>query len=108
MRQEFTAKVKLAAFERCHGRCEECGVNLRVGHTRYDHRIPDWMGGEPTLENCRVTCDICDKPKTAKDQKDIAKVKRQRMKHFGIAKPKWRSKWKRKLSGEVVLREPKP
>lgn len=36
MRQEFTTKTKLAAFERAKGMCESCGLKIigRDGETR--------------------------------------------------------------------------
>jgi hypothetical protein len=51
----------------------------------------------------------CDKPKTASDQKNIAKTKRIRQKHIGIKKKSSfacskDSKWKKKLDGTVVRR----
>lgn len=91
MRQEFSSKTKDQAFERSGGFCEgtkedgsRCGLPLQPGRIRYDHRIPDWLGGEPTLENCQVLGWCCDKPKTANDQATIAKTKRVLRKHLGI------------------------
>lgn len=54
-RSEFPKSVKLAAFERCRGRCE-CGCGLKIlGGVHYDHYpIPAALGGPGTLENCRV------------------------------------------------------
>lgn len=110
MRREFTAKVKYAAFERAAGHCEICTAFLMPGRFRYDHRIPDYLGGEPTLENCVVQCITCDKPKTAADQTTIAKVKRVRARHIGASESRTpmpcgkRSKWKRTMSGKVVPR----
>lgn len=103
MRREFSAKVKLAAFQRSEGRCEmpECGARLSVGKFTYDHKIPDQLGGEPTLENCQVICRPCDRAKTSKDAGDIAKAKRRQMKHLGIKRPRSIIGW-RKFSGEPV------
>lgn len=110
MRQEFSRKVRAAAFARCGGFCESCPAKLFVGKFTYDHVIPDWMGGEPTLENCQVICSACDKLKTKSDQSDIAKSKRVRDKHTGAMVSKrpmagsrrdWR---KRKMDGTVVDR----
>jgi 5-methylcytosine-specific restriction endonuclease McrA len=79
------------------------------GRFRYDHRIPDQMGGEPTLENCQVICLGCDKPKTAADQGAIAKAKRLEMRAAGIRKRSSfacsrSSPWKKKIDGSVVRR----
>lgn len=110
-RREFSTKVKLHAFIRCNGRCERCGSRLSPGKYRYDHDTPDWMGGDPTLENCVVACSGCDGPKTAADQSAIAKTKRQMAKHVGAYSTAHplpcgrRSKWKKKVDGSVVLRD---
>lgn len=110
-RREFPTKVKIDAFERAGGRCENpaCGAKLTVGKFHYDHEIPDGLGGEPTLENCKVLCHVCHAEKTRKtDVPAIAKTKRVRAKYLG-AKKKSRSslrneKWKRKVDGTVVPR----
>lgn len=111
MRREFPAKVKVAAFQRANGNCEICGARLSVGKFRYDHKLPDALGGEPTLENCVVQCLGCDKPKTADDVRRIRKADRQRRNHIGAkaktARPLPGSRasgWKQKLSGEWVRR----
>ena len=103
MRKEFPAKVKLAAWMRCNGCCEAdgCGAKLSVGKFTYDHRVPDQLGGEPTLDNCQVICWACDKPKTARDVGDIARAKRRQMKHLGIKKPRTMTRWRR-FGGEIV------
>jgi len=74
MRTEFTAKTKLQAFQRANGTCESagCGAKLTPGKFTYDHRIPDQLGGDNSLENCQVICSVCDKEKTRRDQCDIA------------------------------------
>lgn len=113
-RREFPAKVKAAAFERANGKCEGCGNKLFPGKFRYDHDLPDWLGGEPTLENCRVKCTGCDAPKTAADQTRIAKTKRQHLKHIGAAKPSSRPMPGSRASGlskgfnGKVVRRPTP
>lgn len=110
-RREFPAKVKVAAFKRCGGHCEGgCGARLYPGKYRYDHIIPDWMDGEPTLENCSVRCLNCDAPKTAADQTAIAKVKRMERLHLGAKAPGRSlpcgraSKWKKTFNHGVVPR----
>lgn len=95
MRREFPAKVKVAAFERAKGNCEVCGARLTVGKFRYDHKLPDALGGEPTLENCVVQCLACDKPKTADDVRRIRKADRQRRNHIGVKKPRTIKQWRR-------------
>ncbi|MCX4196700.1 HNH endonuclease [Methylobacterium organophilum] len=90
-RTEFDKKVRRDAFVRAGGFCEglvegqPCGCRLTVGKFAYDHRIPDWMGGEATLENCQVLCTPCHTVKTRQDAADRAKAKRREDAHRGIA-----------------------
>ncbi len=85
-RTEFSKKTRRDAFVRANGHCEGpgCGCKLTVGKMTYDHRVPDWMGGEATLENCQVLCSACDKIKTAQDAADRAKAQRREDAHRGI------------------------
>lgn len=88
-RREFPARVRVAAYERSKGLCENCTAPLYVGKFHYDHRIPDALLGEPTLENCVVLCVACHGEKTTKeDVPRIAKAVRQRQKHLGARPPK--------------------
>ena len=109
-RREFTDKIKVDAFTRAGGKCEKCTGHLYAGKVHYDHRIPDAMGGEPTLANCDVLCASCHGVKTRTlDVPAIAKVKRIRAKHIGAKRSAWpTSKWRRKVNGETVPREAKP
>lgn len=109
MRREFPAKVRVAAYERCGGKCEACSAPLRPGRFAYDHVLPDGLGGAPVIENCAVLCDACHSAKTTgQDVPRIAKAKRVRAKHLN-AKPRrpWpgTDKWKRKVNGETVRRD---
>ena len=102
MRREFPAKVKMAAFDRAGGSCEFCSARLYPGKFRYNHRIPDALGGEPSLENCEVLCINCDATRTYQtDIPRIAKSKRVRRVHAGIKKPRKITRW-RKFNGEPV------
>lgn len=102
MRQEFTAKVKAAAALRANGNCECCTRRLLTGDFHYDHEIPDGLGGEPTLENCRVLCRACHSVKTSTlDVPRIAKSKRNFRTAHGIKKPRTITTW-RKFNGDVV------
>lgn len=111
-RREFHPKVMIAAWDRADGCCEECntGIKLLPGDIFYDHRIPDAMGGEPTLDNCQVLCRSHHDAKTFKeDVPRIAKTKRLKRRAAGIKKPSRfpgarNSRFKKKISGEVVLR----
>lgn len=80
MRREFSAKIKLAAWDRCGGKCECCYARI-ISRPEYDHILPDALGGEPTLENCAVLCSKCHRIKTSTgDVPRIAKTKRQKRK----------------------------
>lgn len=116
-RREFPQAVKDAAWKRCGGLCEgvlengsRCGlIVVRGTGTRFDHIIPDWMGGDNTLENCQVLGLCCDKPKTARDQKNIAKAKRIIKKREGRMRPKKQIKSKgfggwRTFSGKLITK----
>lgn len=89
-RREFPAKVRALAFQRSGGNCEQCTARLMPGKFRYDHTLPDFLGGEPTLDNCKVLCTSCDGVKTYEgDVPRIAKTKRQLARHIGaVAKPR--------------------
>lgn len=103
MRREFSDKTKAQAFVRAGGNCEVpwCNAKLAPGKFIYDHRIPDWMGGEPTLENCQVICRECDKEKTRKDAGNRAKSKRIIKRESGIRKKRTIRAW-RKFDGSPV------
>lgn len=92
-RREFSKAVKRAAFDRADGQCEgfladsdeRCPCKLTPGKFHYDHDLADWMGGEPTLENCVVLCIPCHHDKTAgSDIPAIAKAKRIMDRERGI------------------------
>ena len=110
MRSEFSQKVKANAAIRANDHCEKCTKRLLAGDFHYDHEIPDALGGLAILENCRVLCRACHGEKTAKtDVPRIAKAKRNYRKARGIRKPyrfagARNSKWKKKISGEVIER----
>ncbi len=111
-RREFSAKVKVAAFQRANGHCEKCTAHLMPGRFAYDHVLPDALGGEPVLENCAVLCSACHGSKTASgDVPRIAKMKRQRAGHIGArttSRPMPGSRasgLRKRMNGEVVRRD---
>lgn len=107
-RQNFPAKVKLQAWERCNGHCEQCTAKLGPTRFTYDHINPDYLGGEPVLANCQVLCSACDSSKLAnRDRPNIDKARRVRRKHLGIKRPPRRGfrGW-RKFNGDVVWNKP--
>jgi 5-methylcytosine-specific restriction enzyme A len=89
-RIEFSKKVRAAAFLRCGGNCEGCGMKLKRGEAEFDHRIAYFLSQDSSLENCQVLCVPCHRgvgAKTADDQKIISKVKRTKAKHEGTFPP---------------------
>jgi 5-methylcytosine-specific restriction endonuclease McrA len=97
MRREFSAKVKLAAWTRCSGNCEGCGRKI-VGLPEYDHDKPDGLGGEPTLENCKVLCGMCHRIKTHQyDNPRMTKADNQKKSAANI---KRKYKWPKRKFGQ--------
>ena len=102
MRSEFTAKTKVLAFERSKGFCECCTAKLFTGNIEYDHEIPDALGGQATIENCRVLCRACHGAKTTKaDMPRISKAKRNYKSSHGIKRDRTILAW-RNFKGEIV------
>ena len=104
MRREFPQKVKAEAFLRANGICEgkNCAARLTLGKFHYDHDLADDLGGEPTLDNCKVLCHVCHKSKTkTHDMPRIAKGRRIRKREMGIKKPRTIRAW-RKFNGTGV------
>lgn len=97
-RREFTAEVKRQAIKRSGFVCEginDAGIRCQIEIGRgkpveYDHIITDWMGGEPTLENCQALCKLCHKIKTALDAAERAQARHRFDRHNGIRE---KSRW---------------
>ncbi len=117
-RKEFPVSVKKAAFARCCRQgtkagvpqCENCGIelNARTG-VIYEHDQADGLGGEPTLENCKVHCGICADIKTAsEDNPRMVKADRAMKKTFGLrpARQKIQSGGFRKTSPQRTASRP--
>lgn len=89
-RREFSQKVRKAAFARCCRDgvpyCEGCDLELVSGNIIYEHVTPDGLGGDPTLENCKVFClKICATKKTVEeDNPRMAKADRVAKKAYGL------------------------
>lgn len=104
-------RVKVRIVERYNKRCAECGQPLggRNG-CEIDHIVALANGGAHRESNLRPLCIDCHKPKTAADRKVKAKGDRIIKRHFLGKKAKnplpfgRRSKWKKKITGEIVPR----
>lgn len=112
-RQEFSLRTKEAAWARAAGVCEcGCGVAFAADEpVEYDHRIPDALRKNNSLENCQVLRVPCHLAKTKVDVRQIAKAKRVAKKHTGTVTRKKRivpgskaSLWKKPLHGPAVRR----
>lgn len=117
MRREFAARVraeivKRAMNERGVVTCEGCSLVLGKKPYQIDHTIPDALYLDKSrpltaADGKLLGWDCCHKPKTAIDQGDIARAVRREARSLGIKKAGrgWDTgKWKRKVSGETVLR----
>jgi 5-methylcytosine-specific restriction protein A len=97
-RTEFPQSVRKAAFRRCCKpdgvpKCETCGNPLRPGGIIYEHDLADGLGGEPTLDNCKVHCKSCAHTKTVKeDNPRMAKADRVLKASFGLKAKKTKLK----------------
>lgn len=112
---EFQQAVRRAAWERCGGICEcGCGVEIVTGDgPEFHHRVEDWLGGEPTLENCWCVRRRCHKRLTKERAPALAKVRRLEKERKGWKAPVRKlpggreSDWKFKVGGGRVPREPR-
>lgn len=116
-RAEFSKPTKRLALQRSGQLCEavgamygldsgrRCNAPLAYG-VEFDHIILDANSKDNSLENCAAVCIRCHKFKTAKHDTPLAaKTLRQQDKALGIkGAPAFRSRWRRKVSGETVLR----
>lgn len=97
-RHEFSRATKRAALARSGHKCEasgprygfeegqRCNCSLSIGII-YDHDVPDQLGGDNSLGNCRAICVTCNKFKTRGDIQQIRKSDRQRDRHNGVVRP---------------------
>lgn len=72
------SQIRFKAFERDDYTCKECGVKKEAEQLIADHIIPIALGGEEfNLSNVQTLCLECNKTKTVKDLKGIAKLRRK-------------------------------
>lgn len=91
--------------------CHICGGVIHPGREKWelDHVIPLASGGSDDDANISPAHAKCHLGKTCRDIPVIAKGERVRAKHMGLQIKRpfpggRKSKWKRKISGEVVER----
>ena len=92
-RKEFTKATKLKALKRANGFCEGCGQPLKAGLFQFDHIVPDGLGGDNSLENCKVLCSggraSCHGIKThEQDTPTMRKADAQRDAYQGTTRPR--------------------
>lgn len=98
-RAEFTKDTKAKAFLRSNGHCE-CGCGQKIlGKPEYDHIVSAALGGDNSLENCRVMDPKHHKARSSKENPQIAKSQRIFEKRAGLRKPKGRPLAGTKQSG---------
>jgi hypothetical protein len=78
------AKIML----RQDGRCFDCGTRMRLGFFVFDHRPPLALRAETENANdperLVAICQACDRQKTPRDMRDIARTKRLALDHQGF------------------------
>jgi len=117
-RTEFSRATRQEALKRSGLRCEasgaryglepdhRCNCHLSLG-VQFDHDVPDQLGGDNSLENCRAICVQCHRIKTRGDIQQIRKSDRQRDKHNGTFFKKSNMsnpRFKKMMNGTVVDR----
>ncbi len=104
-------RVRIRIFERHSGICHLSGRKIRPGEKwEVEHVLAIALGGENRESNLAPALVAPHKAKTAQDRKQKARNDRVRKRHLGIRKPSKMagsrdSKWKRKMNGQVVLRD---
>lgn len=104
-------RVRLRVWDRCEGKCGECGRKIGVGEGWIVEHLTALINGGANREtNLGVTCGWCKTNKDARDVAEKSKVARVRSRHLGVkqsSRPMPGSKasgWKRKMDGTVVPR----
>ena len=81
-------RVRVRVFERCGGKCGQCGRKIRPGEGwTLEHVIALINGGANAEHNLGVTCDWCLPAKNAADVAEKAKVYAVKSKHLLPRKP---------------------
>lgn len=122
-RRALTDKQRLEMLIANKGRCVICGLEIagyREAWDDYDlasipfideHLNPLWLSGTNEFKNRGPAHLKCAQEKTSKEAGERSKVRASAEYHFGAKRAKTkpmpfgrRSKWKKKLNGEIVER----
>lgn len=110
-RPSWTAKQRAEIFRDAKGVCHLCTRRIAPGEVwQVEHPKARGLGGSDKQEDMRPAHYDCHQPKTKADNKIMRKADAQMKKHFGLNRQSisqrkaFQSKFKRKVSGEVVLR----
>lgn len=109
-RRPLTRAQRLRMHDEHGSKCVICLETIPAGEPFIDeHVIPLALGGSNDTSNRGPAHVGCAKIKTQRDQRMIAKAKRQRMKHLGIKKRSTfacskNSPWRKKINGQVERR----
>lgn len=110
-RKPLTSKQKLQMFIRAKGVCCICGGKINGVSEAWDEHVnPLWLAGDNSAPNRAPAHERCARVKTAKEATDRASIRKKAERHFGAHTSKnpmpcgRKSKWKKKMNGEVVPR----
>jgi hypothetical protein len=116
-RREFPDRIKLQIVNRAmeadgRVRCEGCSGVLKLKQWEIDHTIPEALVVDKsrplTADDGKLLGPCCHRGEDGKTNADvarIAKAKRQERRHLLPKRSAWRTKFKRKVNGQTVLRE---
>ena len=114
MTRRMSPTRRLRIFEAHAGRCHICGERIDGTRERWEaeHVVPYALTRDDSDGNLAPAHVRCHAEKTTGDAATIAKAERVSRKHSGAHRPRSTvpgsraSRWKRKIDGTVVRREP--
>ena len=112
MTRRMSPTRRARIFEAHNGICHICAQKIDGTRERWEveHIVAYALTRDDSDKNLAPAHERCHAAKTSQDVTQIAKAKRVHRKHTGAHRPKSTlagskaSKWKRKISGEVVPR----
>ena len=88
-RRRWSARDRMEVLNAYKGKCAECGQPIqRDQGFDLDHVIPLRAGGDDKKNSLRPLCRGCHRIKTAQDQSQIGKTRRQEQKSWGVKSQK--------------------